>query len=178
MNSNTVFLDRDGILIEDHGYVYKKEDLQLLPGVKQGLAKLKSEGFRLVVVSNQSGIARGKFTEKDVHIFHEALNTEVENSIDAFYYCPHHVDGTIPEFTRGCDCRKPGILMFETDKKIAPFTNAIMVGDKSSDIEFAKNAGIPGVFIESRYGSCNEADYQAANFTEAVETILNHFSRT
>lgn len=178
MNSRTVFLDRDGVLIEDHGYVHKIEDMKLLDGVVEGIQLLKSKGLRLVVASNQSGVARGMFAEKDIHVFHEELNKRLNHQIDAFYYCPHHPQGSVEEYTKVCECRKPATLMFETDKKLAPFTQAIMVGDKDSDMEFAKNAGIPGVFIETRYGTSEIADFDAKDFSQAVEIILNHFSLT
>lgn len=178
MNSNTVFLDRDGILIEDKGYVFQVKDLHFLPGVKEGLAKLKALGCQLIVISNQAGVAREFFSEGDVETFHSAMNTQLtdKSKIDAFFYCPHHPTASKNDKDKACECRKPGTKLLQLASEKFAISQSIMVGDKKSDIDCAHNFGIKGIFVETRYGPCENADYICKNFTEVVEEIMNHFS--
>ncbi|KKM13011.1 hypothetical protein SY88_00095 [Clostridiales bacterium PH28_bin88] len=146
-----VFLDRDGTINVDHGYTYKLEDLELLSGAVEGIRLLNQAGFLVIVVTNQSGVARGYYTEKDVWAFHQALADILrreEVHIDAFYYCPHHPDG-FPPFNVVCDCRKPSpgmILKACRDWNIDP-AGSWMVGDKITDIEAGMNAGCRSLLL-------------------------------
>ena len=111
-----VFLDRDGTINEEVNYLHRPEDLRIFEGVPQALASLKRAGFVLVVVTNQAGIARGYYTEKEVDVLHRYLNGILERygaGIDAYYYCPHHPEAGIGPYRRVCRCRKPGIGMLE-----------------------------------------------------------------
>lgn len=146
-----IFLDRDGTLVEDKGYVHRVEDLVVLPHVQAGLARLKAAGYLLIVVTNQSGVARGLYPELAVHTFHTALNQQLgaAAAIDAFYYCPYHIAGSVSEFARESPLRKPDIGMFHA----AMADHAIdreasyMIGDRAIDLEFARRAGLRAVLV-------------------------------
>ena len=126
-----VFLDRDGVLNEDVGYAYRVEDLRLIPGVAAAVATLKSRGFLLIVVSNQSGVARGLFSNDDVKRFNHALNQQLIAAagvgLDDFFYCPHHPDGVIAPYQIQCNCRKPepGLITQATQKYPIDLKNGV-----------------------------------------------------
>ena len=153
-----VFLDRDGTLNEEVCYLYRPEDLHILPGVGEALRMLKEAGYRLVVVTNQAGVARGYYTEEDVRRLHLHMNRLLERDgagIDAFYYCPHHPVHGIGPYKIQCQCRKPGTGMFEmaggrfdVDK-----AHSFMVGDKLLDVEAGKNYGLASILVGTGYGS-------------------------
>jgi D-glycero-D-manno-heptose 1,7-bisphosphate phosphatase len=138
--NKAVFLDRDGTINVDRHYVYKLEDFEFLPGVPQAIKFLNDAGYKVIVVSNQSGIARGFYTATDVEKLHGYIDGELAKHgarIDAYYICPHH-----PDFTGECECRKPktglverAVMEFEIDVSLS-----YMVGDKESDEECAKAA--------------------------------------
>ena len=111
-----IFLDRDGTLNKEVNYLHRKEDLVLLPGVPKALKAFKEQGYKLVVITNQAGVARGYYTEDDVKELHRYMNELLEKAgagIDAFYYCPHHPEHGIGPYKKECRCRKPGTGMFE-----------------------------------------------------------------
>jgi D-glycero-D-manno-heptose 1,7-bisphosphate phosphatase len=144
-----IFLDRDGVLINnrDHYYIWKQDQLEYVEGVFGNLQMLIQKGFRLFIVSNQGGISRGLYSKKDIQKLHEELiNTFQKNGIEIseIVYCPHH-----PEVEK-CLCRKPGSLMI--DKLIAKYgiskEGSFLIGDRQSDMEAAQNAGIQGILID------------------------------
>lgn len=149
MKDKAVFLDRDGVLNVDVAYLYRIEDLQWVEGAKDALAYLSKQGYKLFVVTNQSGIARGYYTVSEMQALHEHMQQELQPlqvKIEKFFYCPHYKDGKVAEFACDCDCRKPkpGMLMqafaeYELDK-----ASCFMIGDKDSDLEAAAGAGIKG----------------------------------
>jgi len=146
-----VFLDRDGTLVRDDGYVHAIEDLEVLPHVAQGLTALKRAGFLLIVVTNQSGVARGLYREEDVERFHAELNVRLGPAaeIDAFYFCPFHPDAVLPEYRQTSPLRKPDIGMFHEacrDFTIAA-PRSYMVGDRLSDAEFGSRAGLYPILL-------------------------------
>jgi D-glycero-D-manno-heptose 1,7-bisphosphate phosphatase len=149
------FLDRDGVLIVDSGYVFRSEDLIILPGVPMTLKALQDRGYLLIVISNQAGVARGYFGEDDVRAFHRELGARIEAlsgaKINAFYYCPHHPEAKVLEYKKTCDCRKPGTaLLTEAGRDFAiDWSKSFLVGDRSSDIECAFNGNIKGFQIQS-----------------------------
>jgi D-glycero-D-manno-heptose 1,7-bisphosphate phosphatase len=144
----TLFLDRDGVLNEriEDDYVRKWEDWEWMPGVLEALAKLSQVFGKVVVVTNQRGIARGLYSEKDLAAIHKQMKADVKEAggrIDAIYHCPHDRDA-------GCECRKPQAGMILQAAKEHPKIDlkmAILVGDSISDMEAAQAAGIPGIFI-------------------------------
>lgn len=148
-----VFLDRDGVLNEEIGYIRKVEDLRIFPYVAECIQKIKKRGYLTIVISNQSGIARGLLEEKDLLIMNDYLKKETD--IDAVYYCPHHPLGIIEQYKKICRCRKPGIGLIEQAQKEFQIDMAysFMVGDRASDILMGKNAGLKTVLLESGYGT-------------------------
>ena len=155
--NKVVFLDRDGTLNEEVNYLHKPEDMKLLPGVPQALKKLKDAGYKLIVVTNQAGVARGYYTEEDVKILHQYMNQLLEKEgaeIDAFYYCPHHPVHGIGAYKKVCNCRKPGTGMFEMAEKDFPVDRAAsyMIGDKLLDTEAGQKFGVTSILVGTGYG--------------------------
>ena len=152
------FLDRDGVLNVDHGYAYKPEDLELIPGAAAAVRLLNEAGYLVIVVSNQSGVARGYFDEAAVRQFNaqlkDALRTR-DAHIDAFYYCPHHPDGKVSAFAVSCRCRKPQPGLLEQAARDWPIDRArsFLVGDKDDDIPAAQAFGIRGARFDAREGT-------------------------
>jgi len=155
MKNKAVFLDRDGTLNEDPGYIGDPNKLVLFPDVGESLALLKNKyNFKLIVVSNQSGVARGLISEEEVIAVNSELNKKLapyDVSIDEFYYCIHH-----PEFSekKECDCRKPSpkmILDSAKDLNI-DLSQSYLIGDTISDIDAGKNAGIKAILVKTGKG--------------------------
>ena len=152
-----VFLDRDGTINEEVEYLYRPEDLRFLPGVPEAIKRLNGAGFKVVVITNQAGVARGYYTEADVERLHSYMNRLLEEKgahIDGFYYCPHHPVHGIGPYKIQCQCRKPGTGMFEmaggrfdVDK-----AHSFMVGDKLLDVEAGKNYGLASILVGTGYG--------------------------
>lgn len=148
MKKKAIFLDRDGVLInnKDHYYIWKQEQLELVDGVIENLQMLTAKGFQLFIVSNQGGISRGLYTKDEIHKLHSELMLTFRKSnieILEIVYCPHH-----PEI-ENCMCRKPASLMI--DKLIAKYNiskeNSYLIGDSDSDMEAAQKAEIKGIKI-------------------------------
>ena len=144
-----VFLDRDGVVNADIGYLWRREDCLWIPGAPEAIRLFNQRGWPVVVITNQSGVARGYYREEDVLALHGWMNTELHQlgaRIDAFYFCPHHPKGAIAAYTRECDCRKPRpglILQAMADWRADPLTS-LLIGDKDSDVAAAEAAGIRG----------------------------------
>ena len=142
-------LDRDGVLNADKDYLHKPEDVEWIPGSRESIAWLNRQGFRVVVVTNQSGVARGFFTEDTVRMLHEWMATEVKKAggdIAAFYYCPHLPGSAVKQYDVDCDCRKPKpglIVKALRDFDVLP-CNAFLIGDSPRDVEAAEAAGVKG----------------------------------
>lgn len=183
--NKAVFLDRDGTLNEDPGYLGDPCKLKLFPDVGEALSLLKNKNnFLLIVVSNQSGVARGLITEEEVVMVNQEINTKLAEfnvKIDAFYYCPFH-----PEFNseKDCECRKPSpsmILNAAIEHNI-DLSSSYIVGDSAADIMAGKNAGIKTVLVKSGYGKetfsilqneNNFPSFVAENLNEASKFIIN-----
>jgi D-glycero-D-manno-heptose 1,7-bisphosphate phosphatase len=167
-----VFLDRDGTLMQDPGYPSKPEQVRLLAGVKEGLASLRSAGFKLVIVTNQSGIGRGFFTETDFWAVHARLETLLgEALISTTYFCPDH-----PE--KASDRRKPapGMILEAARDLDVSLGASFMIGDKESDVEAGLNAGVKACVWITQTPSATFASrsnvWVAPDFRTAVELIL------
>jgi len=181
LKNRAVFLDRDGVINEDYGYVYKIEDFHIYPYVIPALKKLQKAGFKLIIVTNQSGIGVGYYTEEDFKkITDYMLNTfEKEGiNIDSVYYCPHHPEGVIPEYTMKCDCRKPNSGMIKQGIKefnIDP-ASSFLIGDKENDIKAAHKEGITAALVKTgqgtKYVKNTEADYIGENILDVVENFI------
>lgn len=148
-----IFLDRDGVLNADAGYTHRATDLRVLAGVPQALKDLKNRGFVLVVVTNQSGVARGLYGLDDVARFHAALDAALIKqggvAPDAYYICPHLVDGAVAAFRKDCDCRKPkpGMVLDAATALGLDLAKSFLVGDRVSDIACAAAAGVRAVQV-------------------------------
>lgn len=144
------FLDRDGVLNRDVGFVYRKQDFFWMPGARRAVFRLNKLGYVVIVVTNQSGVARGFYSEQDVAALHGWINDELRcynAHIDAFYYCPHHPTEGVEPYRRNCDCRKPlpgMIFQAMRDWDIDP-DRSFLIGDKEIDLLAARSAGIRGV---------------------------------
>tara|TARA_Y200000002_G_C22544065_1_gene605310 strand:- start:254 stop:754 length:501 start_codon:yes stop_codon:yes gene_type:complete len=149
MSRPAVFLDRDGVINLDKGYVYKINDFEWIDGSKEAIKYIKNMGFFVFVVTNQSGISRGYYDEKDVEKLHKYINSEllkIDTSIDEFFYSPFHPDIKNDKYKKFKNLRKPNIGMLENAVKKWPVNikDSLLIGDKASDIECANNFGIKG----------------------------------
>ena len=152
------FLDRDGTLNEEVHYLHKKEDLRLIEGAADALCRFRKSGYRLVVVTNQAGVARGYYQEEDVKLLHEYMNEILRPlgaEIDCFFYCPHHPEHGIGAYKKNCSCRKPDIGMFEQAEQYFQVDKAHswMIGDKLIDVEAGKRFGVRTVLVGTGYGA-------------------------
>lgn len=157
-----VFLDRDGTLNVEKDYLYRVEDFEFVPGAPEAVRQLNRAGLLVVVVTNQSGVARGYYTEEDVHILHGHIAQELERSgarVDAWLYCPHHPSGR-GSYGLPCTCRKPlpGMLLEAARRMDIDLEASIMIGDKRADVEAARAAGCRPILVRSGYGAVEEAE--------------------
>ena len=152
-----VFLDRDGTLNEDPGFISKPDELILFPGVVEAVRSLRKSGYLVVVVTNQSGIARGYFTEGDLKAVHRKLREEIVaggGRIDGIYHCPHHPVAGEGALTRSCSCRKPAPgMIYEASKDLKiDLERSFMVGDKLEDLEAGRCVGCRTVLVRTGLG--------------------------
>ncbi len=180
MKNKAVFIDRDGTINVDVHYLDDPNKFEMYPGVGEGVKKLKDSGFKIIVVTNQSGIARGYFTELQLSKIHEKMEKEFQRSdviLDGIYYCPHHPDDN-------CNCRKPKTGLFEKAIKEhnIDVIESYMLGDKILDIDSGKKIGVRTILIPephireeclSKKNECeHNPDYVADDFLDAVEWIF------
>ena len=162
-----VFLDRDGTINEEAGYLDRMEKLRLLPGAAGAIRRINESGLMAVVVTNQSGIARGLFDEAFVAQVHARLREMLRAEgalIDAFYFCPHHPTEGRGAYLRTCDCRKPapGMLFLAAEELRIDLNRSYMVGDTLKDIEAGAGVGARGVLVRTGYGEESAATLAAA----------------
>jgi len=151
-----IFLDRDGVLIHDVHYLSKLDDIQFYPDVPAGLRRLHEYGYLLVVITNQSGVARGYFRQTFVRECHERMNQMLEINhvkLDHLYFCPHHING-LPPYDFECDCRKPAPGMIQKAEKELnlDLQASFLIGDKQSDVEAAQNGNVSGILLTTGHG--------------------------
>ena len=183
-----VFLDRDGTIIEDIGYINDCSKIIFLPGVTESIKLLNESGFKVIVVTNQAGVARGYFTEETANEINHCVWHMLADKgafIDKIYYCPHHIEGTVDEYKKDCYCRKPNPGMIE--KAAYEFdidlSNSFLIGDKSSDIEAGLRVGCKTILLayENYGGEENEpelmAHYVAKDLYEAAKWLLDFSGR-
>ncbi len=169
-----VFIDRDGTLIEEVNFLHKVEDLRFFDYTNESVKLLKENGFLVIVATNQSGIGRKIYTEQDMHNVHQAIQNQLTNKIDAFYFCPHLPD-------ENCRCRKPNLGMIE--QAIENFSidleNSWMIGDKVLDVELGKNANIKTALVKTGYAGKDvemmprNPDLFEKTLLEVVKKIIN-----
>jgi D-glycero-D-manno-heptose 1,7-bisphosphate phosphatase len=181
-----VFLDRDGVVIEDVSYLSSIDRLALFPWTADAIRALNRAGLPVVVITNQSGVARGFFTEAFVDEVHREITARLGVGgarIDAYYYCPHHPDGRIAEYARSCECRKPRRGLIDRaarDLNLDP-ARSFVVGDKWSDVELAHAAGAHGILVRGGTAAAAierppgaTADAVVDNLAAAASWILGH----
>ena len=180
-----VFLDRDGTLIEDVGYLDALSRIALFPWTIDAIRALNRAGLPIVVVTNQSGVARKYFAESFVQETHRALDAQLAAGgarVDAYYYCPHHPDGTLPEYAVACDCRKPRPGLIDRaarDLDLDP-ARSFVVGDKWGDVGLAQAVGARALLVRTGTGAIAEqhpregveADAVVDNLAAAASWIL------
>jgi D-glycero-D-manno-heptose 1,7-bisphosphate phosphatase len=181
-----VFIDRDGTLNEERGFIRRVEDFELIPGAAGAVRKLNNRGIPTCIISNQSGVARGYLSEEDLVLIHAKLRSELEKEkawVDRIYYCPHHPAGSVPPYNIECDCRKPRSGMMkrgETELQI-DLARSFVIGDKPSDVKAGKGIGATSILVLTGYGEGSlarmkdegiVADFIAPSIVEAVEFIL------
>ncbi len=187
MSNKAIFLDRDGTLIEDPGYLNHPDQIKLLEGVAEALIELRNMGYMLIVTTNQSAVARGVVSEKILGEIHNRLRqllTERGASLDQIYYCPFHPDGVIPKYCKESDWRKPnpGMLLAAADEMDIDLSQSWSIGDSSRDVEAGLRAGCKTILItrlsayKTNFGGPTEPkpNYKGVNMKEAVNIIKKY----
>ncbi|RKZ33732.1 D,D-heptose 1,7-bisphosphate phosphatase [bacterium] len=189
-----VFMDRDGTIIQDVGFIDNTDRIILIPGAIESIRILNNEGFAVVIVTNQSGVARGYFDEETVIAINQKVDKIFRENgarIDAFYYCPHYpnvdeaqitpkinTNNSLEKYWIECECRKPKIGMVEKAVNELSVIPKLMIGDRESDILLAKNMGVPGILVLTGEGNNQselvraEADFVATDIKHAVQWFL------
>lgn len=179
-----VFLDRDGTINEEVNYLARAEDVRLIPGSARAIARLNAAGVPVVVVSNQSGLARGYFDEADLASVQVRLNRMLRAEgarVDAYYFCPHHPEGSVEHYALACDCRKPapGLVLQAAAEMNLRLAGSFMVGDRLLDVACGRAAGLTGVLVRTGHDDgppgqgLEEPDHVADDLAGAVEWILS-----
>lgn len=169
-----VFLDRDGVINDDHGYTHKTDDFDFIEGVFPACRRFMTLGYKLVVVTNQSGIARGYYTEADFEYLTDFMLNEFKQqgiTLDGVYYCPHHAQEGYGDYKTECDCRKPkpGMLYSAAHELNIDLSESIMIGDKITDMIAGKAAGVKKCILISN----NKAGV-SGELADAVAPSLLH----
>jgi D-glycero-D-manno-heptose 1,7-bisphosphate phosphatase len=158
-----VFVDRDGTLIRERGYLKDPDQVVLETGAAEAVARMNRSGFAVVLVTNQSGVARGYHTEEDVAAVHrkiESLLAADHAHMDGMYYCPHHAEGAVEAYRQACSCRKPagGMLWRAAEELGIELRGSYVIGDKRTDAELARREGLTGILVRTGYG---ESEWKA-----------------
>jgi D-glycero-D-manno-heptose 1,7-bisphosphate phosphatase len=175
MKRRAVFMDRDGTLSEEVGYVNHPSRFRLFPSAASAIKHLNDSGWLAIVITNQAGVARGYFSEDMIQTIHAAMRQELENSgarLDAVYYCAHHPTVGEPPYRLDCDCRKPkpGLISRAAKEFDIDLEGSWMVGDRYGDVELARNAGVNSAFVLSGYGR-GEWEHQRAGWIEKPDLV-------
>jgi len=152
-----VFLDRDGVIIKDAGYLHEVKNVEFIPGALSSIKLLNKHNYLVIVVSNQSGVARGYFNEDDVIKVNNFIARTANKhfaTIHGFYYCPHHPKEGVGLYNKNCECRKPkpGMIYKAVNYHNINLQKSILIGDKITDLQVAKNVGVPAYLVSTGYG--------------------------
>jgi histidinol-phosphate phosphatase family protein len=170
MANKAVFLDRDGTMAKDVRYCSRPEDFALFPNTANAIKLLNEHGFKVIVITNQSGIARGYFTEETLARIHEKMKKELAQEgafVDAIYYCPHHP-------ANGCDCRKPKpkLVLQAAKEHNIDLEHSFIVGDLQMDVDLGRAVGCKTILVEDTLSGEAKPDFMASDLLEAARTIL------
>jgi D-glycero-D-manno-heptose 1,7-bisphosphate phosphatase len=186
MSEPAIFMDRDGTINEDIGYVTNVEELTIYPWAAEAVRLINESGMKAIVITNQSGVARGLYTEEALRSIHDRMIEELGSEgarVDGVYYCPHHPEIGEQQYCVACGCRKPepGMLHRAAREHDIDLARSYVIGDKASDINLASNAGARGVLVLTGYGRGTlegrdrypcEPEIVADNLLDAVKQIL------
>jgi len=186
MKLSAVFIDRDGVLNEEADYLSDPKKLSLIHGAADAIYSLNTQTVSVIVVSNQSGVARGYFLESQIKVVEVALEKELAEQgahIDGWYYCPHLSEGSVAEYAIECDCRKPkpGLLIRAAQERGIELVDAVMIGDKASDIAAGHAVGARTILVRTGQGEREWAgwreefkpSYVAKDLADAVQWLLS-----
>lgn len=186
MRQKAAFLDRDGTIIEENGYISQIKQVEFIPGSIKAIQILKSLGYKIIVITNRSGVAQGYFTEKSLKKVNKYLQKELRKNKaawDGIYYCPHHPRVGLKRYLKSCNCRKPkaGLLKLAVRKHKLQLKGSVVIGDKLSDVVLGKSAKIKSILLLTGYGkkeskkignsSKSKPNLIAKNLLEAVEYL-------
>lgn len=181
--NKAIFIDRDGVINLDHGYVHDIDNFQFIDGVFSACKKLKELGYKLVIVTNQSGIARGYFSEETFQQLTEWMDWNfVDNGVelDGIYYCPHHNTAGLGDYLIDCDCRKPKSGMFISAAKFLKIdlSKSVMIGDSLSDMQAAESAGITQrLLVKTGKELTKQAIEKATSVLGSIKDVPEYLSR-
>lgn len=170
-----VFLDRDGVLTVENSYITSIEELKLFSYTTECIRQIQQKGYYTIVITNQSGVARGLFTEEKLREMNDYLMKQT--NVDAIFYCPHHPEGKIEKYRKICDCRKPGTGMFAAACRefTIDMPSSYMIGDRASDIMAGQNAGVHTILLESGYGSADlEFDVTPDHIMQDLRDVVEY----
>ncbi len=184
-SQGAVFLDRDGVIIEEIGYLGDPVLIRIIPGAPAAIRRLNERAVKVIVVTNQAGVARGYYPESTIASVHQRLSELLAAEgahVDAFFYCPHHPRHGLPPYRRECDCRKPrpGMILQGAAQFGVELSRSFLIGDKHSDILAAHNAGARSILVMTGYGRTHWAawsdpvkpDFTAEDLPSAVDLVI------
>ncbi len=183
-----VFLDRDGTISEEVGYITNLNQFQLMTKSAEAVKLMNERGLKVILITNQAGVAKGYFPEEMVNRVHKKMEKTLSDQgafLDAIYYCPHHPEGVVETYRKKCECRKPasGLLRQASEEHGIDISSSYMVGDKMVDVECAHQIGVKGVLVLTGYGKdelkkiegarIRRPEYVADDIFNAVKWIVN-----
>jgi len=182
--NKAVFLDRDGTIVEDIGYLNSPEQIKFIPGSIEAIKMLNEAGYKVIVITNQAGVARGLVTEDMLQTIDKVMHKNILNGgghLDALYYCPHHPEHGVYPYRQVCECRKPhtGLIKRAMRDQNLDLSKSFMIGDKASDVEAGKRAGTKTVLVlsgrgkESKKDLKEKPDHIANDLLDAVKWVLS-----
>ncbi|EQB63465.1 MAG: D,D-heptose 1,7-bisphosphate phosphatase [candidate division Zixibacteria bacterium RBG-1] len=188
MRQKAAFLDRDGTIIQENGYISRINQIEFIPGSVKAVQILKSLGYKIIVITNQSGVAQRFFTEKSLKKVHKYLQKQLRKDKagwDGIYYCPHHPRVGLKRYLKDCNCRKPktGLVKLAAREHKLKLKGSVVIGDRLSDVGLGKNAQIKSILLLTGHGkkeskkitafSKSKPDFIAKNLLEAAKLLQN-----